>query len=151
MMIDQLVLLPTVDIQKMNQVRYIWSYQTCKSVQTHGCDKSGRISDFHTYLTGEVGFVNVPFISFRGNWFNVLFYNGGILWLYVLVMSCTHFRVNPHYSCPNVKELLARSRCEIWSLNDCNWTRTQNHLVRVQLQWNSILSSWSFARFFLIL
>ena len=26
------------------------------------------------------------------------------------------------YSCLNVKEL--------WSLTDCNWTRTQNHLVR---------------------
>ena len=34
------------------------------------------------------------------------------------------------YSCLNVKELLARSRDEIWSLSDCNWTRTQNHLVR---------------------
>ena len=34
------------------------------------------------------------------------------------------------YSCLNVKELLAQSRREIWSLNDCNRTRTQNHLVR---------------------
>ena len=34
------------------------------------------------------------------------------------------------YSCVNVKELLVRSRREIWSLSDCNWTRTQNHLVR---------------------
>ena len=33
------------------------------------------------------------------------------------------------YSCLNVTELLARSRCEIWSLSDCNWTRTHNHLV----------------------
>ena len=33
-------------------------------------------------------------------------------------------------SCLNVKELLARSRREIWSLSDCNWTWTQNHLVR---------------------
>ena len=31
------------------------------------------------------------------------------------------------YSCLNFKELLARSRREIWSLSDCNWTRTQNH------------------------
>ena len=31
--------------------------------------------------------------------------------------------------CLNVKELLARSRCEIWSLSDYNWTRTHNHLV----------------------
>ena len=33
------------------------------------------------------------------------------------------------YSCLNVKELLAQSRREIWSLSDCNWTRTHNHLV----------------------
>ena len=33
------------------------------------------------------------------------------------------------YSCMNIKELLARSRREIWILSDCNWTRTQNHLV----------------------
>ena len=33
------------------------------------------------------------------------------------------------YSCLNVKKLLAWIRCKIWSLSDCNWTRTQNHLV----------------------
>ena len=33
------------------------------------------------------------------------------------------------YSCLNVKELLGRSRREIWSLSDCNGTRTHNHLV----------------------
>ena len=33
------------------------------------------------------------------------------------------------YSCLNVKELLVGSRHKIWSLSDCNWTRTQNHLV----------------------
>ena len=33
------------------------------------------------------------------------------------------------YICLNVKELLARSRREIWSLSDCNWIRTHNHLV----------------------
>ena len=33
------------------------------------------------------------------------------------------------YSCLNVKELLARSRHEIWRWGDCNWTRAQNHLV----------------------
>ena len=33
------------------------------------------------------------------------------------------------HSCLNVKELLARSRREIWRLSDCNWTQTQNHLV----------------------
>ena len=34
------------------------------------------------------------------------------------------------YSCLNVKELLAQSRHKIWRLSDCNWIRTQNHLVR---------------------
>ena len=34
------------------------------------------------------------------------------------------------YSCLNLKELLAWSRREIWSLSDCNWARTQDHLVR---------------------
>ena len=33
-------------------------------------------------------------------------------------------------SCMNIKEPLARSRREIWSLSDCNWTQTQNPLVR---------------------
>ena len=32
-------------------------------------------------------------------------------------------------TCLNVKELLARSRGEIWSLIDCIWTQTCNHLV----------------------
>ena len=34
------------------------------------------------------------------------------------------------YSCLNVKELLAQNRREIWSSNDCNCTRTHNHLLR---------------------
>ena len=33
-------------------------------------------------------------------------------------------------SCLNVKEPIAHIRREIWNLNDCNWIRTQNHLVR---------------------
>ena len=37
------------------------------------------------------------------------------------------------YSCLNVKEILARGRHEIWSLSDCNWTRTHNHLVHKRL------------------
>ena len=34
------------------------------------------------------------------------------------------------YSCLNSKELLAQNRRSIWSLGDCNRTRTHNHLVR---------------------
>ena len=62
---------------------------TCKAVQTHGCEKSGRISDFYTFLCEEVGFSNVPFILFKGNRFNVLSYNGGIL--YFLYNHLKHF------------------------------------------------------------
>ena len=36
------------------------------------------------------------------------------------------------YSCLNVKELLAQSRCKIWSLSDCRWTWTHNHSVYKQ-------------------
>ena len=43
------------------------------------------------------------------------------------------------YSCLNVKEFLARNRCDIWSLIDCNGTRTHNHLVHKQT-----LNSWAF-------
>ena len=32
-------------------------------------------------------------------------------------------------SCLNFKKLLAQSRREIWSLSNCNWTRTHNPLV----------------------
>ena len=53
---------------------------TWKAVQTHGCEKSGRISNFHTFLCEEVGFSHVSFIPFKGNRFNVRFYNGGFLY-----------------------------------------------------------------------
>ena len=53
------------------------------------------------------------------------------IWLYVIIMSRTSFRVNLHSIVwLNLKELLARSRCHIWSLSDSNGIRTHNHLVR---------------------
>ena len=36
------------------------------------------------------------------------------------------------YICLNVKKVLARNRGNIWSLSDCNGTRTLNHLVHQQ-------------------
>ena len=52
------------------------------------------------------------------------------IWLYLLVMLRTCFRLNPHsIVCLIIKELLAQSRHEIWSLSDWNWIRTQNHLI----------------------
>ena len=47
-----------------------------------------------------------------------------------MAMSCTSFRVNLHSTvCVKAKELLAQSRCHIWSLSDCNMIGTHNHLV----------------------
>ena len=58
--------------------------------------------------------------------------NTALIRLYVIIMSRTSFRVNPHFIvCLNVKELLARGRHHIWSLSDSNEIQsTHNHLVR---------------------
>ena len=50
------------------------------------------------------------------------------------------------YICLNVKELLARNRHHIWSLSDCNGTRTHNYLVPKQtLNHLAILANGSLA------
>ena len=55
---------------------------------------------------------------------------------------CRLKKTNYLYSCLNVKELLARNS-EIRSLSDCNWTRTQKHLVRKRtLNHLAKLSKW---------
>ena len=48
------------------------------------------------------------------------------------MFSSCHVRVQSEsifYRCLNVKELLPRSRREIWSLSDCNWIWNHHHLV----------------------
>ena len=56
-----------------------------------------------------------------------------VYWLYMLLCSyhVTYALQSEStlYSCLKVKEILARSRHEIWSLSDCNWTWTHNQLV----------------------
>ena len=54
--------------------------------------------------------------------------------LQLLTVSCNHVTYafqneSTLYICVNVKELLARNRRDVWSLSDCNGTRTHNHLV----------------------
>ena len=47
------------------------------------------------------------------------------------------------YSCLNFKELLAQNRRNIWRLDDCNETPTQNHLLGKQtLNHLAKLSKW---------
>ena len=69
-------------------------------------------------------------------------------WLYVLVMSRTR--------CLNVSKLFARSRRKVWSLSNCNQTRTQNHLVRKRTLnhlaklakwWSYVLSTYLYGAF----
>ena len=56
-----------------------------------------------------------------------------LTWLYLIIMSTKSFRVNPHSIVPlNVKEVLSRSRCHIWSLSDSNKIPIPNQLVSKQ-------------------
>ena len=47
----------------------------CKSVQERGCEKSGKIVCFATYLKDEFGITSIPLFPFLGNRFNILFVN----------------------------------------------------------------------------
>ena len=58
-----------------------------------------------------------------------MFHNFFLMTVYSYHVTYTFQSKSTLYSCLNVKELLARSWCKIWSLSDCNWTRTHNHLV----------------------
>ena len=51
-----------------------------------------------------------------------------------MLLSCTYtFQSESTLcSCLNVKKLFVENRRKIWSLSNCNWTRTHNHLVRKQ-------------------
>ena len=65
-----------------------------------------------------------------------------------MFLSC-HVRIQSEttlYSCLNVREVLARNRYSIWSLSDCNRTRTHNDLVhkpRYELSGCRFESHWS--------
>ena len=56
-------------------------------------------------------------------------------WITISKIVCSHHVTytfqseSTVYICLDVKEHLARSRCEIWSLSDCNWTWSHSHLV----------------------
>ena len=43
----------------------------CKSVSTRGCEKSGRMIDFASFLNNS-GYNSVSFATFKGNRFNIL-------------------------------------------------------------------------------
>ena len=51
-------------------------------------------------------------------------------WLYVLIMSCMHFRVNPHSIVAWMsRNSLLKTGVKSEVLSDCNRTQTHNHLL----------------------
>ena len=55
----------------------------CKAVQQRGCEKSGRMVSFETFMKEEFGMAELPLFPFLGNRFNILFLNGaGTFYLY---------------------------------------------------------------------
>ena len=48
----------------------------CKAVQERGCEKSGRMVQFKSFLENEKNITAVPLAPFKGNRFNILFLNG---------------------------------------------------------------------------
>ena len=104
----------------------IWSLSDCNWTRTHNHlvhkQTLNHLAKLAIFLVNEIIELCCEYLSVR------------CIWLYLLIMSCMHFRVNPHSnSCLNIKELLAWSRCEIWSLSGWNWTWTCNHLVQKQI------------------
>ena len=62
MMIEQLVLLQMVGVAKVDLVCLHLKRATCKSVQTHRCEKLSHTSDVSTFLCEDVGFSDVTLI-----------------------------------------------------------------------------------------
>ena len=55
----------------------------CKSVSKRGCEKSGRIVTFATYLMDKFQMSEIPLYPLFGNRFNIIFLNGdGVYQLY---------------------------------------------------------------------
>ena len=51
----------------------------CKSVKERGCEKSGRMVDFATFLKEKYGLNEIPLYRFLGNRFNIIFlYGAGV-------------------------------------------------------------------------
>ena len=62
-------------------LRLIWS--VCKLVQEHGCEKSGRMVSFSTFMKETNQMDTLPPYPFLGNRFNILFVSGaGVFYLY---------------------------------------------------------------------
>ena len=63
----------------------------CKLVQECGCEKSGRMVSFATFMKETNQMDNLPLYPFLGNRFNILFLNGAGVF-YLLSFSCWFFK-----------------------------------------------------------
>ena len=97
--------------------RKIWSLSDCNWTRTHNLlVRKGTLN----YLAKLAKWLSCVVTTYLYSAFDCMFLPGHARvseWIHTL------------YSCLNLKELLAQSRHKIWSLSDCNWTRTHNHLV----------------------
>ena len=60
----------------------------CKSVSERGCEKSGRMVSFATFLKENFNAKDIPLYPFLGNRFNIIFLNGaGVFELFSKIMS----------------------------------------------------------------
>ena len=60
----------------------------CKLVQERGCEKSGRMVSFATFMKETKHMDNLPLYSFLGNRFNILFLNGaGVFYLHPFLVE----------------------------------------------------------------
>ena len=88
-MIDRLVLLQMVGIPKVNLVRYGWKGLLVRQFRHIDVKNQIAFLIFIPFLCKEFGFSNVPFIPFKENRFNALFYNDDIF--YILYNHLKHF------------------------------------------------------------
>ena len=100
-------------------------------------DFFGWVFNVHAYLIYYPVNVNICTIWINSNNFTTKFFWSLILYLTVCSCHVTYAFQSEStlYSCLNVKELLVRSRHQMWRWSDCNWTRTQNHLVLMVECW----------------
>ena len=106
------------------------SNQHLNEIQMKLCGSNGTRSHNHLVRKRPLNHLAKP-ADFLNDW--------AVLWVVVCTVHLTvcYYHVtymfqseSTLYSCLNVKELLSRNRCDIWSLSDSNGARTHNHLVR---------------------
>ena len=75
------------DVDKTSEAGSLRLVRTaCKAFERHGSEKAGRMVDFATYAATK-GVEKLPLTSFRGNRFNVIFYDVAGVYFLAPVMS----------------------------------------------------------------